>query len=84
MNSDIYCQSCGMPITDSQLQGTRSDGSHTKEYCTYCYQKGSFVQDVTMDEMLEICVPHMVKAGMPEEQARTLLASTLPNLARWK
>ena len=84
MDSQTYCQSCGMPITDSQLQGTTADGSKSEDYCTYCYQKGAFVQDVTMDEMVEICVPHMINAGMPEPEARTLLANTLPNLARWK
>lgn len=84
MNTQIFCQSCGMPVTDNQLKGTQADGSPTDEFCTYCYQKGSFVQDVSMDEMIEICVPHMVDSGMPEKEARTLLASTLPNLSRWK
>lgn len=84
MTTQTYCQSCGMPITGSEFQGTEVDGSLTGTYCTYCYQKGAFVQDLTMEEMVEVCVPHMVKAGMPEKQARAMLASTLPNLARWK
>ena len=53
-------------------------------FCTYCYQKGAFVQDVTLDEMIEICVPHLVDSGMPEKDARKLMANTLPNLSRWK
>lgn len=84
MNTDSYCQSCGMPVTDNSLKGTGADGSQTDEFCTYCYQKGEFTQDVTMEEMVEICVPHMVDAGMPEPEARKLLSTTLPNLSRWK
>ncbi len=84
MNTQTFCQSCSMPIFEDALKGTKADGSRSDEFCTYCYQKGTFTQDVTMTEMIEICVPHMVKSGMPEKEARTLLKTTLPNLARWK
>ncbi len=84
MDSLSCCQSCGMPITSAGLRGTESDGELTEEYCTYCYQQGSFVQDVSMEEMIEACVPHMIASGMGEAQARCLLEKTLPTLARWK
>lgn len=84
MNVQTFCQSCSMPICDEKMKGTKADGSVSDDYCTYCYQKGSFTYDVNMDEMIEICVPHMVNSGMPEKEARTLLATTLPNLDRWK
>ncbi|WP_321495949.1 zinc ribbon domain-containing protein [uncultured Desulfobacter sp.] len=54
------------------------------ECCTYCYQKGVFTRDVTINEMVEICVPHLVDSGMPEAGARKLMVNTLPNLTRWK
>ncbi|WP_321415445.1 zinc ribbon domain-containing protein [uncultured Desulfobacter sp.] len=84
MNTQHFCQSCGMPVTEDSLKGTLEDGSPSDEFCTYCYQKGAFTQDVTMDEMIEICVPHLVDSGMPETDARKLMANTLPNLSRWK
>lgn len=84
MNTQMFCQSCGMPVTEQAMKGTEADGSYSDEFCTYCYQKGSFVQELSMNEMIEVCVPHMVQAGMPEKEARDLLASTLPNLSRWK
>jgi len=78
-----FCQSCGMPITEDPLKGTEKDGALTSEFCTYCYQKGAFTQNVTMEEMIEVCVPHMVDSGMAASEARALLENTLPNLARW-
>ena len=84
MTAPSFCQSCGMPVSEKELMGTENDGSLTGEYCTYCYQKGAFVQDVTMEEMIEACVPYMVASGMPEEEARTLMKTTLPTLSRWK
>ncbi len=84
METQIFCQSCGMPVNDTKLHGTTKDGSLTDKFCTYCYQKGEFTQDVSLEEMIKICVPHMVDSGMPENEARKLLESSLPNLSRWK
>ncbi|TWI76753.1 putative zinc ribbon protein [Desulfobotulus alkaliphilus] len=83
MTDQTFCQSCGMPITEDPLKGTEKNGAMTSEFCTYCYQEGSFTQDVTMEKMIEVCVPHMVASGMEEKAARALLEKTLPNLGRW-
>ena len=53
-----FCQSCGMPLTDEVL-GTNADGSKNEEYCMYCYREGKFLQDFTMDEMIEHCAQLM-------------------------
>jgi hypothetical protein len=39
-----------------------------------------------MNEMIEICVPHMVAAGsgMTEDQARNLMKEIFPGLKRWQ
>jgi len=84
MNTQAFCQSCGMPINDPKLLGTESDGSASEAFCTYCYQQGQYTQELSMEEMIEVCVPHMVKTGMDEAAARQLMASTLPKLTRWK
>ena len=49
-----FCQSCGMPLTE-ELLGTNADGSKNEDYCIYCYKDGKFLQDCTMDEMIEHC-----------------------------
>ena len=80
----LFCQSCGMPMQEENLLGTNKDGSKNKEYCTYCYQNGEFAQpNMTMEEMIEVCVPFMKEDGMNPEEARALLKSQFPNLKRW-
>ncbi|MBL0258370.1 MAG: zinc ribbon domain-containing protein [Bacteroidetes bacterium] len=38
------CQSCGMPLKrDEKGGGTNVDGSISKMYCSYCYDKGEFI-----------------------------------------
>ena len=49
-----FCQSCGMPLTEDVL-GTNADGSKNEDYCMYCYRDGQFLQDCTMEEMIEHC-----------------------------
>ncbi|WMI72224.1 zinc ribbon domain-containing protein [Aminobacterium sp. MB27-C1] len=79
-----FCQSCGMPLDDSSLLGTEKDGSPTHDYCIYCYKEGAFEEpDITMEEMIEVCVPYMVEQGFDEEKARKMLAEFLPTLNRW-
>jgi hypothetical protein len=39
---------------------------------------------MTMDDMIETCVPFMVEQGMTEEIARDLLTESLPKLKRWQ
>ena len=50
-----FCQSCGMPLTDEN-RGTNADGSHSEDYCSYCYKNGEFTQEFTMSQMIEFCL----------------------------
>ena len=59
MNKEMrFCQSCGMPLTEDVL-GTNADGSKNEDYCMYCYKDGKFLQDCTMEEMIEHCAQLM-------------------------
>ena len=86
MNEKV-CQCCAMPMGDTdELYGTNADGSKNGEYCKYCYENGKLLFEGTMEEMIEICVPHMV-SGNPEmtaETARKIMEDTLPTLKHWK
>lgn len=81
-----FCQSCGMPMTAETERGTEADGSQSPDYCAYCYQNGSFCGEMTMEEMIDFCTPHMAGAnpGMTEEQAREQMFRFFPLLKRWK
>lgn len=80
-----WCQSCGMPLVNEDLLGTEADGSPSSRYCTYCYQDGRFTYDCTMEQMVDICVEHMVYpgSGFTEEMARSHMEELLPRLERW-
>jgi hypothetical protein len=78
------CQSCCMPMT-ADLYGTNANGMPNEDYCKYCYVNGAFTTpDLTMERMIEICVPYMVEQGLEEESARNLLKVSLPKLKRWQ
>lgn len=49
--------------------------------------KGAFTfPGATMEQMIEVCVPHMLEAnpGMTEAQARAMMEGFLPSLSRWR
>lgn len=81
-----FCQSCGMPLLDEASLGTNADGSPNAEYCAYCYQHGDFTADLTMDEMIETCVPFMTQSHpeLSPRQAHEMMRLVLPSLKRWK
>ena len=83
-----YCQSCAMPMgATDEMYGTNADGGKSKDYCKYCFEKGAFTYaNATMDEMIEVCVPHMVSAnsGMNSDDARKMMHTFFPTLKRWK
>ena len=61
-----FCQSCGMPLQAEDQWGTNADGSLNEEYCCYCYQKGAFTQDYTMEEMIGHCLQFLTNStGRP-------------------
>lgn len=83
----LYCQSCGMPMTDHKLLGTRADGDPDYDYCCYCYQKGAFTDNRTMEEMVDFCLQYEKKNGMSEQDAQKAKQQMLqwfPTLKRWK
>jgi len=85
-----FCQSCGMPLTKDELFGINADNSINTDYCIYCYKDGKFVQDCTMDEMIEHCAGLLdeVNKGMPKpltsEEYIKLMKEKFPELKRWK
>ena len=80
--TDLACQSCGMPITVEQM-GRDKDGSINEHYCKWCWDGGSFcAPDCTMEEMIEWCLPHM-PFGDPSSN-RAFMEDLLPTLDRWK
>ena len=78
----LYCQCCGMPLEDSII-GRDKDGALNEEYCQWCYADGTYTYS-DMDDLINVCIPHMVKEGFTEDQARTYMKQMLPTLDYWK
>ena len=78
-----------MPLNDHVL-GTNADGSKNNEYCIYCYKDGKFLQDCTMEEMIEHCasfvdaVNDASGAQMTREEYIGQMKMYFPRLKRWR
>ena len=80
-----YCQSCGMPL-EKDVCGNNKDGSLNEKYCKYCFKDGEFTSNMSMEEMIDFCVPIMVKEvpGLSAETARKQMEEYFPSLERWR
>lgn len=85
-----FCQSCGMPLTGNSDCGHNADGSINFDYCKYCYDGGHFLQDMTMDQMIDHCAQFVdeVNKNLPEpmtkEQYKAMMQGFFPMLKRWR
>ncbi|MBR6283234.1 MAG: zinc ribbon domain-containing protein [Muribaculaceae bacterium] len=85
-----FCQSCGIPLTRIEDCGTNADGSTNFDYCQFCYKDGKFLQECTMDEMIEHCAQFVDEMSnhmpmpMTREQYMEQMRRYFPQLKRWK
>ena len=80
--NQLICQCCGMPLDDAII-GKNKDGTLNEDYCQWCYADGTYTYS-NMDDLIDVCVGHMVNENFSEEQARIYLKQTLPKLDYWK
>ena len=78
----LICQCCGMPLEDA-LISREKDGTPNENYCKWCYADGTYTYG-DMDDLIDVCVRHMVNESFSEEQARAYLKQLLPTLDYWK
>jgi transcriptional regulator with XRE-family HTH domain len=78
----LICQCCGMPLDDSIISREK-DGSLNEDYCQWCYADGTYTYS-DMDDLIDVCVGHMVNENFTEEQARAYMKEMLPKLDYWK
>ena len=78
MDNMLICQSSGMNINDS-YKGTNRDGSLSVEFCSFCFAKGEFINDVTLDEMVDIGLNFSLEYKNVQTQAKEYLSA----LKRW-
>lgn len=80
------CQSCGMPLKKSPNGGgTDADGTISKIYCAYCYDKGAFTKpDWTVEQMQEFVSGKMQEMPFPLSMFTGMVVNGIPKLKRWK
>ena len=79
------CQSCGMPFDENHAKfiAKEKDGSNSI-YCTCCYKDGEFTDpNATMEDMVEIAVPHFARKIGDEAAARKYMTEVVSGLSRW-
>ena len=79
---ELICQCCGMPMEDS-IVSREKDGSFNDDYCKWCYADGHYTYS-DMDELIDVCVKHMVSEEHPEAEVRAYMKEMLPKLDYWK
>ena len=79
----LVCQCCGMPLSEDEVISKEADGSFNEDYCKWCYADGTYTYS-SMDDLIDVCVGHMVSESVTEEQARTYMKQMLPQLDYWK
>lgn len=79
------CQSCGMPLKrDAMGGGTNADGSRSGEYCSHCFNHGTFTEPaITAGEMVSKVEGKLRSMHFPGFLARRF-ARDIPTLRRWQ
>lgn len=73
-----------MPLKqDPQGGGTNADGSRSLLYCSYCYQKGQFTTEMTLEEMRDFVTDKLEEMKYPRFLARVMTMG-MGKLERWK
>lgn len=78
----LICQCCGMPLED-HIISREKDGSFNDKYCKWCYADGEYMYS-DMDDLIEVCIKNMTDDSHSEDEIRSYLKNTLPELDYWK
>ena len=80
----LYCQCCGMPLSEDGMISRELDGSFNEDYCKWCYAEGSFVY-TSKDALIDFLVSHMANPdNMPDHERRIQYDGYLSQLKHWK
>jgi hypothetical protein len=81
----VICQSCGMPMKQSEDFGTNLNDSKNKEYCKFCFKGGKFTDEgITLEQKIEKNIMIAKGMGIPEDQAKQMAEKVIPTLKRWQ
>ena len=80
----LYCQCCGMPLSEDSMISRETDNSFNEDYCKWCYSDGEFLY-TTKESLIDFMMQHMPNPqNQSESERRQFFESQLSNLKHWK
>ncbi|MBQ5472375.1 MAG: helix-turn-helix domain-containing protein [Treponema sp.] len=80
----LFCQCCGMPLSEDSMISKETDGNFNEDYCKWCYADGNFAYK-TKESLLDYLVSHMPNPeNQTEAERRTVFDSHLSQLKHWR
>ncbi len=80
----LFCQCCGMPLTEDGVISRETDGAYNEDYCKWCYTGGQFVYE-SKDALVDFLVSHMPNPDhQPDETRRAQYDAALSQLKHWR
>ena len=80
----LYCQCCGMPLSEDSMISREADNSFNEDYCKWCYTGGEFVY-TTKESLIDFMMQHMPNPqNQSESERRQFFDTMLSGLKRWK
>ena len=80
----LFCQCCGMPLTDDGMISKEPDGAFNEDYCKWCYTDGNFVYK-TKDALIGFLINNMPNPENKTETERAQLFDFyLSELKHWR
>ena len=80
----LFCQCCGMPLSEDSMLSKENDGQFNEDYCKWCYSEGTFAYK-TKDSLLDYLVTHMPNPeNQNEPERRKVFDYHLSKLKHWR
>ncbi|MBR4503312.1 MAG: helix-turn-helix domain-containing protein [Clostridia bacterium] len=80
----LFCQCCGMPLSEDEMISREPDGSFNEDYCKWCYEEGRFAYQ-SLDSLVDFLIAHAPDGnGLPEDERRRQYTQGLKTLKHWR
>ena len=79
----LFCQCCGMPLSEDSMINREPDGGFNEDYCKWCYADGTFAYK-TKDSLLDYLVSNMPNPeNKSPDERRKFFDGHLSQLKHW-
>ena len=80
----LYCQCCGMPLTEDSMISREPDKTFNEDYCKWCYNDGEFIYK-QKDSLIDFLLEHMPNPdNKSDDERREFYDNMLSHLKHWK